>query len=146
MAACFNIDEDCGRDLQSPHRSIRSCHAKLDFPAHAANKMKTIHHTRGIRLWAAVELLCVLIAILTVCNMLYHSSLGTVATILSVVYPVASQNNPFWTGYDGETSPWQWGGPDQSQEYWFNETQVALSTMQQTYWNGTYWVRPSVNF
>lgn len=98
-----------------------------------------------IRLWAAVEFLCFFIALLAVGNMLYQSSLATTAALLSSLYPVAAQENTFWTGYNGQSSPWQWGGPDQSRAYWLNETEVALSTMQTTFWNGTYWVRLSVD-
>lgn len=35
--------------------------------------------------------------------------------------------------------PWHYGGPNTSPGYWFQEFEDTLATMQNTYWNGTYW-------
>lgn len=101
--------------------------------------MRSLHEARGIRLWATVEFLCLFITLLAVLSMLYQTSIAIGATFLSAAWPASAQDNPFWEGYHGESSPWQWGGPDQSQEYFLNQTQDALSTMQATFWNGSYW-------
>lgn len=42
-------------------------------------------------------------------------------------------------GSGGNGHPWNWGGPDREAGYWFDEFQDTLGTMQNTYWNGTYW-------
>jgi hypothetical protein len=101
--------------------------------------MKALHQyqSRGIRLWATVEFLCFFVAFVAVLSMLYLSVLTTAAFLCTAS---RAQDNSFWTGYHGESSPWQWGGPDQSGEYWLNQTSDALSTMQDNFWNGTYWV------
>lgn len=72
--------------------------------------------------------------------MLYHASAASLVAFLSSANPAAAQTNPFWTGYNGQVNPWQWGGPNQSESYYLNQTQEALSNMQATFWNGTYWV------
>lgn len=92
------------------------------------------------RLWAMVESLTLFITTLAILSMLYRLSITTAAAFFSAAPPATAQKNPFWTGYDGGTRAWQWGGPDQSGEYYINQTQAALSTMQDAYWNGTYWV------
>jgi hypothetical protein len=99
--------------------------------------MKALHIHR---LWATFEFLCVFVAILAVLSMLYQYSIAITAAFVSTARPAEAQDNPFWTGYHGQSSPWQWEGQTQSEAYWLNETQDALATMQDVYWNGTYWV------
>ena len=45
-------------------------------------------------------------------------------------WPAPSVHRRQWGGGDGNTT---------NAGYWFDEFQDTLSTMQETYWNGTYW-------
>ncbi|KAF2206398.1 glycoside hydrolase family 76 protein [Cercospora zeae-maydis SCOH1-5] len=63
---------------------------------------------------------------------------------LSLVRPIAFSSSAavqttFWDGYRGDDVGWRYTGPDPSADFWFNETQDALATMQAKFWNGTYW-------
>lgn len=57
----------------------------------------------------------------------------------------ASSINSYWTAWHGPGggwgNPWQWPGPENGTGgYWFEQSRDVLATMQNTYWNGTYWV------
>ncbi|PPJ53825.1 hypothetical protein CBER1_03280 [Cercospora berteroae] len=93
----------------------------------------------GALLWQVCEILVVFIA----CLSFFTMFLSWFVT-LSLVHPItfsssAAVQTTFWNDYRGDEPRWRYTGPDNSPEYWFNETQDALATMQATFWNGTYW-------
>jgi hypothetical protein len=89
---------------------------------------------RPVGRWATVVLVCAL-SIASIIMLVQYS-----ASALLFAYSVASpakEAYPPW-GFGG-SSPWQSPGPHRNGAYWFNEFQDTLATMQNTFWNGTYW-------
>jgi hypothetical protein len=89
------------------------------------------------RSWVTV-LLSSGLTVLVVVDMLYFRSF--VPLLLGISCSTAAPASTYY--WDNDTSnsyPWQYGGPQGGAGYWLNEFQSVLSTMQSTYWNGTYW-------
>lgn len=71
-------------------------------------------------------------------NMLLR--LDVFALLASITYSnaaPAADSGPGWPFQNGP--PWQSPGPHQDGGYWFEQFDDTLSTMQTTFWNGTYW-------
>ena len=68
--------------------------------------------------------------------MLLHYALVGLLTASCIAAP-GPGGWPRWP--PGGGSPWHWVGPNTEAGYWFDEFENVLSTMQDTYWNGTYW-------
>ena len=91
-------------------------------------------HGRLQARWTVV-LTLLLLATLCLHTMLPCSGLVFVASLSYTFAATAPANNS-----DGLASyPWHWDGPHDHNGYWFSEFQDTLATMQDTYFNGTYW-------
>ncbi|KAK3672210.1 hypothetical protein LTR78_007963 [Recurvomyces mirabilis] len=92
---------------------------------------------RSSRRWIPTLLFCILVA--GTVNMLMQYSLPA----LFVGYLGCSTASPTVTDASNAyptSSPWQWPGPNQGKQgYWFDQLEDTLATMQNTFWNGTYW-------
>jgi len=59
---------------------------------------------------------------------------------ITVAAPTSNSGGWGWPSWQpGSGSPWHWPGPNDQGGYWFDQFESVLSTMQGTYWNGTYW-------
>ena len=86
-------------------------------------------------LWVAGEALTVFFA----CLSLYTMYRSWFLSLSLTGFTFGAVQTSFWDGYGGDEPQWRYTGPDNTGGYWLNQTQDAISTMQGTYWNGTYW-------
>lgn len=89
-------------------------------------------------LWAAAELLLCLSFFYAVIVMLQKDILTAFIVGSS---SASAQGSPYWSGWHGRGNPWRWPGPYNDDGYWLDQTEQLLADMQNTYWNGTYWVK-----
>ncbi|USW56650.1 Putative glycoside hydrolase, family 76, six-hairpin glycosidase superfamily [Septoria linicola] len=93
------------------------------------------HSNMGTRLWWVGEAVFIFIA----CVSFYTMYRSCFLSLSLIQVSSASVQASFWDGDEGMEPQWRYPGPESTPEYWFNQTQLALATMQNTYWNGTYW-------
>lgn len=87
------------------------------------------------RLWLGGEALAVFITLLSFYTM-YRSWVLPLSMTGFISGLVQSK---FRNGYRGDDLQREYSGPDTTGGHWIGQTQDALSTMQNTYWNGTCW-------
>jgi hypothetical protein len=58
------------------------------------------------------------------------------------VFTLGAHGQDYWEGCNSSSGvAWQYAGPNGDDGgYWFTQAQDAVQTMQNEYWNGTYWV------
>lgn len=85
-------------------------------------------------LLAVLELLLVFVACLSFLIMFKSCLFGAVVLETSL----AAASTTYWNGWHG-SRPWQWTGPNTARGFWFEQTQDAIATLQDTFFNGTYY-------